>query len=553
MLAALHISNFVLIEKQDIRFSEGLNVFSGETGAGKSILLDALGLCLGAKAEPKMVKVGAEQAVVSVEFVLNKDVFSSLRLVFEEAGLMLEDDVLIIRRVVPTSGRSRAFVNDEPVSHKFLAQLQDYLVDIHGQGAVGQLARRAFQRDALDFFGQLLEQKEQLQIAYDQWRHLCDDRQRFMIDLEALVGQRDQLYAEYEEFDQMLPLAGEEEQLAEQRQTSQKRKKMVDDLVSLLALLNGDHGAEAQLIEAFRRVGRWGEDIPDSLTSLEEWLDKSLELVREAAGQIEDVLVEIDADDRTLSQVEDRLFELRDLARKYRVPASQLHEHHNVLRQRVHQLENMTEQLRVMDEEIQQALEGYRKLAKALSQQRKYHAQILQEAIHKELEAIKLGGARFEVGFAEREAPSAAGSDDITFMAAMNRGQDLAVLHEAASGGEQSRFVLALRVALGHQRQVGVQIFDEVDQGIGGAAADAVGERLRSLSKHAQVLLVTHSPQVAAKGDRHFLVEKKDNGIDTVSQIFVLDHEQRIEEIARMLSGDRVTTEARKAAARLLL
>lgn len=553
MLAALHISNFVLIEKQDIRFSEGLNVFSGETGAGKSILLDALGLCLGAKAEPKMVKVGAEQAVVSAEFVLNKDVFSSLRLVFEEAGLMLEDDVLIIRRVVPTSGRSRAFVNDEPVSHKFLAQLQDYLVDIHGQGAVGQLARRGFQRDALDVFGQLLEQKEQLKIAYDQWRHLCDDRQRFMIDLEALVGQRDQLYAEYEEFDQMLPLAGEEEQLAEQRQTSQKRKKMVDDLVSLLAFLNGDHGAEAQLIEAFRRVGRWGEDIPDSLTSLEEWLDKSLELVREAAGQIEDVLVEIDADDHTLAQVEDRLFELRDLARKYRVPASQLHEHHNVLRQRVHQLENMTEKLRVMDEEIQQALEGYRKLAKALSQQRKYHAQILQEAIHKELEAIKLGGSRFEVGFSEREAPSAAGSDDITFMAAMNRGQDLAVLHEAASGGEQARFVLALRVALGHQRQVGVQIFDEVDQGIGGAAADAVGERLRSLSKHAQVLLVTHSPQVAAKGDRHFLVEKKDNGIDTVSQIFVLDHEQRIEEIARMLSGDHVTTEARKAAARLLL
>lgn len=392
MLAALHISNFVLIEKQDIRFSEGLNVFSGETGAGKSILLDALGLCLGTKAEPKMVKVGAEQAVVSAEFVLNKDVFSSLRLVFEEAGLMLEDDVLIIRRVVPTSGRSRTFVNDEPVSHKFLVQLQDYLVDIHGQGAVGQLARRTFQRDALDVFGQLLEQREQLKIAYDQWRHLCDDRQRFMIDLEALVGQRDQLYAEYEEFDQMLPLAGEEEQLAEQRQTSQKRKKMVDDLVSLLALLNGDHGAEAQLIEAFRRVGRWGEDIPDSLTSLEEWLDKSLELVREAAGQIEDVLVEIDADDRTLAQVEDRLFELRDLARKYRVPASQLHEHHNVLRQRVHQLENMTEQLRVMDEEIQQALEGYRKLAKALSQQRKYHAQILQEAIHEELEAIKLGG-----------------------------------------------------------------------------------------------------------------------------------------------------------------
>ncbi len=552
MLAALHISNFVLIERQEVYFGPGLNVLSGETGAGKSILLDALGLCLGDKSDPKSVRVGADEAIITAEFLLDDDLMEELAPLCSQSGIPLEDDVLILRRVVPREGRSRAFVQDAPVSQQLLHHLRERLVEIHGQGEVGRLARRSWQRQALDEFAGnnalLLDVSE----SHAAWAKEITHKE----ELEALIrqdlGQREELALALEEFDRMAPLPGEEEELAGKRQEMVKFSKLVQDLEHMRLSLSGDGGAEERIIDASRILGRINDQLPEQLASLEGLMDQALEYSREAAGQIEDALGGFGGDQAALERIEERLFALRELARKHRMPASNLHHHHESLAKRMEHLSSMEEKLQAAETAIHQKRVLFDEVAARLTKVRQEAAKRLADEIMNEFAGLKLERARFEVALEQLPQPASHGHDQVTFLAAMNKGQALAPFHEVASGGEQSRFLLALRVALGAKRNIPVQLFDEVDQGIGGQTAAAVGTRLEALGQHGQVILVTHSPQVAAKGARHFLVEKGDRDGVTFSQLRLLDDAERQEEIARMLAGDMVTDEARKAAMSLL-
>jgi len=552
MLAALHISNFVLIERQEIRFGAGLNVLSGETGAGKSILLDALGLCLGDKADGKTVRVGADEAIITAEFLLDEDLMDELGPFFAESGIPLDDDLLMLRRVVPAQGRSRAYVQDAPVSQQLLSNLRERLVEIHGQGEVGRLARKSWQRQALDEFAGHDELLLEVGGHHATWAKEIDARDELQELIRRDLGQREELELALAEFDELSPQTSEEEELAVKRQELVQFSKLVQDLEHMRLSLCGDGGAEERIIDAGRILGRIQDQLPEELASLEGLVDQALESAREAAGQIEDALSSLGGDQGTLERIEERLFALRELARKHRVPASNLHDHHQSLAARMDNLCAMEKKLAEAEHAIGQQRALFDEAAARLTHSRQDAAQRLADMIMNEFVGLKLERARFEVALTSLPEPASHGQDQVTFLAAMNKGQALAPFHEVASGGEQSRFLLALRVALGATRNIPVQLFDEIDQGIGGQTAAAVGARLEALGQHGQVILVTHSPQVAARGSKHFLVEKGDRDGVTYSQLRALDEAERQEEIARMLAGDMVTDEARKAAQSLL-
>jgi DNA repair protein RecN (Recombination protein N) len=515
MLSALSIRDIVLIDRADLEFSAGLVVLTGETGAGKSILLDALGLALGERAEARLVRQGVRQGSVSAEFDVSGT--SGIATLLEEQGIP-GGDTLILRRTLQADGRSRAFVNDEPVSVGFLRHLGETLVEVHGQHDGRGLLQPSTHRVLLDTYGHLNADVARCRKAYEAVSAAREALEAARERLDRARREEDYLRHVHAELEELGPVAGEEHELAQQRALLREGERIAEALQTADAALSGGDGADARLRTAQRAIERIADKAEGRLDRLVEALDRTGSELLEAMDQVQTVMGELGGDPARLSDVEDRLFALREAARKHRVTA-------------------------------------FAAAVETLSAARRDAAARLDKAVAVELPPLALEKAVFGTSVERREPGhwSGEGGDDVLFRIATNPGQTPDALNRVASGGEMARVMLAIKVALAETRDVRAMIFDEVDQGIGGATADKVGERLARLAGGSQVLVVTHSPQVAARADHHWRIEKIE--ADGVARTIVrrLQSDERREEIARMLAGAEVTDEARAAAERLLV
>ncbi|TDQ83972.1 DNA replication and repair protein RecN [Dongia mobilis] len=555
MLVGLSIHNVVLIERLELAFAPGLTVLTGETGAGKSILLDALGLALGARAESGLVRKGAAQAMVAAAFQLAQD--HAVQRLLEEQGIAAEDN-LILRRQVGSDGRSRAFVNDQPVSVAFLKTLGEHLIEIEGQFETHGLLDPANHRDLLDGFGGHRALLEATAAAHRAWRAAEDA----LAEAEAALAQArsDEEYLRHAvaELELIAPQPEEEARLAQERQVLMAGAQVIEAIGAAHQDLAGDRGADRTLIAAERRLQRVADRLGDALGSelaaIAGCLDRAGVELREAIAGLQSLQQALDADPARLERVEERLHALRDLARKHRIRADDLPAHLAELTARLQLIDGRSGDLAALQKQAAETRGAYVRAALALTEARGKAARALDQAVARELAPLKLDKARFvtriqplpEMQWGE------AGQERAAFEVATNPGAEPGPIQRIASGGELARFMLALKVSLARAQPVPTLVFDEVDAGIGGATAAAVGERLKRLAGQVQVLVITHSPQVAALGAQHWRVEKKVAKGATSTSVATLSAEARREEIARMLSGATISDEARAAADKLL-
>ncbi|HEX5278897.1 MAG TPA: DNA repair protein RecN [Micropepsaceae bacterium] len=547
MLTSLIVRDIVLIERAELSFSAGLNVLTGETGAGKSILLDALGLAAGERANGRAcLRSGAEQAVAVAGFELPPT--HPARAILHQSGIAHEEGELVLRRVVSADGRSRAFIDDQPVGVQLAREIGSVLVEVHGQADDRGLFDPASHRTLLDAFGgnealaaEVAGNLLRVQTAKDRVEQLRNARDSALRESEFLRFALDELA-------KLSPQPGEEAELASTRALMMNAGRLAQDIAAAFDFVGGDGGAEVKLSNALRRLSRLPEQGRDATKREEEALESALVLVQDARSGLEQLLTRLNADPAKLEQLEERLFALRAAARKYNVTSDALPALAAEFGARLAALESGETSVAGAEAELTRNLAAYRTASAKLSSARAEAAKRLEDAVAKELGPLKLGGAKFRVAITPLPGETANGLDRIAFEIATIEGGGFGPLTRIASGGELARFALALKVALAESSPPAVLVFDEVDRGVGGAVAAAVGERLQKLARNTQVLLVTHSPQVAARAVRHFRIVRG-RGATSVQ---MLSPEERVEEIARMLSGASVTDEARAAARRLL-
>ncbi len=547
MLTRLSIRDVVLIEALDLEFGEGLGALTGETGAGKSILLDALGLALGQRADSGLVRSGQAQASVTVSFDL-ADGHPALS-VLDAQGVEVEPgEPLVVRRTVKSDGGSRGFVNGVAASAAMLRELGTALVEIHGQHDERGLLNPRGHRRMLDNYGSV-----DTRAAERAWLALETARGELAAARTRLdVAERDREWVEHsvKELSTLQPGEGEEEELAELRAGMQKGARLATDLQAVDELLQGSDGGLAMLRQASRRLDRIAgehEGLAEALAAL----DRALIEAGEAEDKLAATVEALAFDPARLDAAETRLFELRALARKHRVEPDALAGLLAELEARLAEIDAGEGGLAALESRLAQAQSDYDKAADALTEARTAAAARLDAAVAAELAPLKLEAAKFRTAVAPTE-PGPHGRDRVEFEIATNPGAPFAPLIKIASGGELSRFILALKVALAEESGAGTMIFDEIDRGVGGAVASAIGERLHRLALRAQLLVVTHSPQVAARAATHLLIQKAHDGVVTRTGVHALSEDERREEIARMLSGAEVTDEARAQARRLL-
>ncbi len=547
MLRGLEIRDILIIDRLELAFQPGLNVLTGETGAGKSILLDSLGFVLGWRGRAELVRKGAAQGEVLAEFDLPAD--HPARAVLREAGLP-EEDSLLLRRVNTVDGRKTAWVNDRRCSGEVLRQLSETLVELHGQHDDRGLLDARGHRRLLDTFGQL---DPLLDATRSQWRAL----RQAQTALEAAQAALAQVAAEEEflrhavaELDKLAPQPGEEEALDSRRRLMQSAARIREDITRAHAALASD-GAEAAMGNALRWVEGVADRAGDALNPPIDALGRALGEVADAIAGLEAALDQLAFNAHELEEVEERLFAIRGLARKHQIAPEDLPAFAEDLRARLARLDAGAGDLAALRQAAAQAQAGYDTAAQALSAARAAAASRLDQAVMAELAPLRMERAVFETQITPAD-PGPEGCDMVAFSVATNPGAPAGALGKIASGGELSRFMLALKVCLVGEQSSATMIFDEIDRGVGGATADAVGRRLAALAEGGQVLVVTHSPQVAALGAHHWRVEKRVEGDQTLSTITPLADQARIDEIARMVSGDTITNEARAAARALL-
>ncbi len=550
MLSRLVIHDVVLIEKLALPLERGLNVFTGETGAGKSIVLDALGLALGERSDATLVRTGAAQATVAAEFHLEKN--HEAFALANEQGLSAKNPV-VLRRVIGKDGKSRAFFNDQPIGIGLLKQFGESLLEVHGQFETHGLLNASTHRGLLDAFAGLKSLRKKAAEAFREWKEATDKAREAEAARDRACNEEDFLRAAVKELQDLSPEPGEADKLASERTQLQHREKIVEALTSATHLMDSERGAVASLSQAGKAVARVAdkaEGLPEVLASI----DRSLNEASEASLQLSRFFAALDTRPDALQTIEERLFALRAAARKHNTQINQLPDVLRDLSTRLSLLSSNSEQVGKLAEQAAKARQAYIKLAEDLSTKRKTAAAKLEKDINRELPPLKLERARFFIDIARLPEDQWAedGADRVTFLAATNTGSAPGPLHKIASGGELSRFMLALKTVLAAADPVPVLVFDEVDTGIGGAIASAVGERLASLAKEVQILVVTHSPQVAARGSHHLRVAKHTKSGKTLTEVEVLDTPARREEIARMLSGTTITDAARQAADSLL-
>jgi DNA repair protein RecN (Recombination protein N) len=547
MLRQLSIQNIVLVERLELEFERGLGVLTGETGAGKSILLDALGLALGARSDAGLVRTGEESAAVSAEIELPSGHAAAALL--EEQGIALDPgEPLIVRRTLKSDGGSRAFLGGTSVPAGLLRDLGALAVEIHGQHDDRGLLNPKGHRALLDAFGRL--DCAVVEKAWAEVVRIEAELSQARAELAAAERDREWLAHASAEIEALAPEEGEETRLAEERSAMQAGLKAGESLTGLDELLGGSDGALAQLRQAARRIERGAADHPLLAEALAA-LDRALIEASEAEDRITRAADALAFDPERLEQVEARLFDIRGLARKHRVEADQLAALGEQMRTQLAAIEAGSEHIDALDGALVAARQRYAEAAEQLSKARHGAAAKLDSAVAAELAPLKLDAARFRTAIGPAE-PGPAGTDRVEFEVSTNPGAPFGPLTRIASGGELSRFILALKVALAEAGTAATMIFDEVDRGVGGAVASAIGERLARLAHDSQVLVVTHSPQVAARAAHHYRIEKSHGGDGTRTTVRKLSADERREEIARMLSGASITEEARAQASRLL-
>ena len=546
MLRQLSIRNVVLVEQLDLEFERGLGVLTGETGAGKSILLDALGLALGARADAGLVRSGEEQASVSAEIELPRD--HPVHGLLAEQGIDIDaGEPLILRRVVKSDGGSRAFLGPS-VPAGLLRDVGSLAVEIHGQHDDRGLLNAKGHRALLDAYGGL--QTRAVEQAWSEVTRIEAELLEARAELAAAERDREWLAHASGEIEALAPEEGEETKLAEERAAMQAGAKAGESLSGLDELLGGAEGALSLLRQAARRIERGAADHPLLAEALGS-LDRALIEASEAEDRIGRAADALAFDPARLEQVEARLFDIRGLARKHRVEADQLAALGEQMRAQLAAIDAGGEHIDELDRQLLTARDTYSDAAARLSKARHEAAARLDAAVASELAPLKLDAARFRTEISAAE-PGPSGTNRVEFQVSTNPGSPFGPLTRIASGGELSRFILALKVALAEAGGAATMIFDEVDRGVGGAVASAIGERLSRLAEQSQVLVVTHSPQVAARASHHYRIEKSHGPHGTRTSVRKLSDEERREEIARMLSGASITEEARAQASRLL-
>ncbi|MDZ7894805.1 MAG: DNA repair protein RecN [Sphingobium sp.] len=551
MLTGLSIRNIVLIQALDLEFARGLSVLTGETGAGKSILLDALGLTLGQRADLGLIRQGESQASVTATFAAPAADHPVAALLAENELMPEPGEPLMVRRTLRADGGSRAFINDQPCSVALLRDIGVHLVEVHGQHDDRGLLNPRGHRAMLDSFGRC--DAAAVAGAHGRWR----SAQGALDDARAAIANaardRDYLTHALAELNDFAAQPGEEEQLATARTDMQKGARLTDDLTAVTQLLAGGEGALALLRQAARRLDRIAPE-HEALAQALAAMDRALIEADEAEESLARAVEAMSHDPARLDEIERRLFDLRALARKHQVAPDDLSALRDEMAARLASIDAGEEGLARLEREAARALADYRAAAEALSTARRQAATRLDAAVAAELAPLKLDAARFRtvVDPLPEGQWGPQGADRVEFEIATNPGAPFAPLMKIASGGELSRFILALKVALAQEGGADTMIFDEIDRGVGGAVASAIGERLHRLAAHYQLLVVTHSPQVAARGAGHLMIAKSSDGTVTRTGVRPLDEDERREEIARMLSGAEVTQEARAQAGRLL-
>ncbi len=554
MLARLSIRDIVLIERLDIDFAKGLAVLTGETGAGKSILLDAFALALGGRGDASLVRHGVEQGQVTAAFDLPKKhpAFAILR---ENGFDDPESGEMILRRVQLADGRTRGFLNDQPVSIQTLKAIGATLVEIHGQHDERALVDVATHRRLLDAFAGLDESVVAVESLWEARRTARDTLEEHRAGMERAARDADYLRHASEELMKLAPEGGEETRLAERRTAMMQGEKISEDLRDALAAVAGPQSPVTSLAAAVRRLERRVASAPKLVEDAVKAMDAALNSLAEAEQNLNAAIQAADYDPAELERIEERLFALRAASRKYSTPVDDLAALAEKFKADVGLIDAGADRLKVLEKAASAADAAYLEAAKKLSAARIKAAEKLNKAVNAELAPLKLERAKFSTQIeSEPQSPGPQGFDRVQFWVQTNPGTKPGPLMKVASGGELSRFLLALKVVLSDRGSAPTLVFDEIDTGVGGAVADAIGARLARLAEKVQVMAVTHAPQVAARANQHLLISKEalDKGKRVATRVAPLVKEHRREEIARMLAGAEITREARAAAEQLL-
>jgi len=556
MLSRLSIRDIVLIDRLDIDFAAGLAVLTGETGAGKSILLDAFALALGARGDQALVRQGAEQGQVTAVFEVERGhPARALLLAHNLANDIPAEDELILRRVQFADGRTRAFINDQPVSVQVMKELGTALVEIHGQHDERALVDAATHRRLLDAFGALEADAAKVAGLWQARREAQTAADAHRAEVERAKREGDWLRHAVEELGTLSPQAGEETALAERRTGMMQAEKVAEDLHDAHEVIAGASSSVPALAGVIRRLERRASQAPSLVEPAVKALDVALTALEETRSHLEQALRTADFDPAELERIEERLFALRAASRKYNVPVDELAAMAARYKSDIALIDAGEDRLKVLEAAAREAEADYRAAADRLSKARLQAAKTLDKAVNGELKPLKLERAKFSTEIvSDAAAAGPNGIDRVEFWVQTNPGTRPGPLMKVASGGELARFLLALKVVLADRGSAPTLVFDEIDTGVGGAVADAIGVRLAKLASGVQVLAVTHAPQVAARADRHYLISKDalEKGHRVATRVTEVAAEKRREEIARMLAGAEITNEARAAAERLI-
>jgi DNA repair protein RecN (Recombination protein N) len=545
MLRGLNIRNMLLIDRLDLDFQPGLNVLTGETGAGKSILLDSLGFVLGWRGRADMVRQGADIGEVSASFDLAVD--HPARTILQENDLLFDDE-LLLRRTNSPDGRKTAYVNDRRCTGDVLRRLSDCLVELHGQHDDRGLLNSAGHRALLDAFS-----GHDLGPTRAAWRHMSKlkkEIQHSRTTLEEAERDADYLRHSVSELEELEPEIGEDGQLDARRRFLQAGERIREDIAKAAVAL-GTEGAEGMMLDASRWLQNVADQSEGMLDAPLEDLSRAMNDLVDVQRGVEDCLSQLEYDPLELEQAEERLFAIRAMARKHKVRPDELPAMASVLAVRLKAIDTGAMHIVGLEDELAQAKAAYETHATKLLKSRRKAGAELDARMQQELVPLKMEAAVFNTNIQQIDA-GPDGTDAVLFTVSTNLGAPAGPINKIASGGELSRFLLALKVCLTSRFDGLTLIFDEIDRGVGGATADAVGRRLSSIANGGQVLVVTHSPQVAALGDHHWVVSKVSDGQETLSSVIKVDDLERTNEIARMLAGDSVTDQARAAARALL-
>ncbi|MEM6811158.1 MAG: DNA repair protein RecN [Pseudomonadota bacterium] len=544
MLTSLTVKNVVLIDHLVMHFKHGFCGLTGETGAGKSILLDSLGLSLGSRANTKLIRQNTDQATVIADFDLNSN--HSVFKVLKQNDIQSDGEV-ILKRTLKSDGKSKAFINDQPVSVSFLKEVGDILVDIHGQFDNQKIFDQSTHVGYLDLFGGYEDCLKEVEKAWLNWQSIKKERISLQNRKDRLKEEQDYLQTSLHDIDMLSPEKGEEQKLTQLKSKLKNTVNIQEVTQESLQQLDEIQSLSAQIWRGFEKLDDEGQSARDAL----ERMNAEIE---EVFNETRLLLDDIDSGGYSLEEIDDRLFALKTQARKHNCNIDDLSNKREEIAQALNEIDNIDDLFAEIVKQENLKKDQYLKISEKLTQQRQKFSKTLSDQIMSEFPALKLDKAKFliEIDQKDEEDWSVNGVDKVTFLISTNPNSEFGHLKDTASGGELSRISLALKVALSGTGAVPTMVFDEVDSGIGGATAAAVGELLDALSKHKQVLVVTHSPQVAAKADHQWIVQKSEDQDVTVSIEALETKEKRQEEIARMLSAEDVTTEARAAAGKLL-